>query len=266
MSGLQHHSPSFCFKAIFYTSESLGASKVNFADDSAFWTTNHLMEIIFKPSPAIIDHRGEWANSLLKKLQLTDWSISENKFEIYNKEKSRVYGLAYNKLQCQIKNIMKQVVITEYFLKCLKTTQDLSYFESKQHVSRIGCRYQFLIKTEVTLSDLIDKIRRNYIDLNSNVIERIHSKTSVIDIGFSVNYKDEFGNYNTSIGPMEYAQASKLFDNLKEFEDATLFIDIDYWSKPDKIMHMQEIISIINTFSKEAWQRMTDFKSLIIGK
>ena len=73
--------------------------------DASFQTINeHLLEIRYSPNPKILDYRGTWAESVSKFMELSEWQIVENRFDVFDKEQTRRFFVSYKNAGALIHN------------------------------------------------------------------------------------------------------------------------------------------------------------------
>jgi hypothetical protein len=85
-----------------------------------------------------------------------------------------------------------------------------------------------------------------------------------VDIGGPLNFADSLGNFNTMSGPMARAQLAAFFKKDEGFPEVGLFIDIDYWRRPEKDVPGAEVVSAVKSFAEAAWARHEGIRDLIL--
>jgi hypothetical protein len=61
---------------------------MGYSNNSNFISEN-IIEVRYKPNPKLLDYRGTWAEMISTYLELSEWKIVENRFDVFDKDKSK---------------------------------------------------------------------------------------------------------------------------------------------------------------------------------
>jgi len=224
----------------------------------------HIFEIRYKPNPKILDYRGTWAELISKHMGLPDWRILENRVDVFDKETKNRCFVGFRNSGCTTRDAPTANYFPDQAVKFFRYVLSLDGFGKAPFVERIGVRIRFLTPHTSTFDDLLNRYANRYLKMTEAAEKAIRAK--LIDIGGPLNFVDKHGNFNTSSGPMIDEQSSELFPWKENLPKVGLYYDIDYWQKPMQEVSDVEILKIISTFAKEAWERHERVKQLIMGE
>ena len=63
-----------------------------------------LLEIRYSPNAKILDYRGTWAETVSKHMELSEWQIQENRFDVYDKQDTKRFFVSYRNAGGLIRN------------------------------------------------------------------------------------------------------------------------------------------------------------------
>jgi len=225
-------------------------------------TSEYILELRFKPNPKVLDFRGGWAEILSAELGLLEWQIVENRVDIFDKNnKERVFvGFRNSGFTCF------DTPTANYFpdkaIKFLKILLTLEGFGNPIFVERIGVRYKSITPHNKDFDDLLSRYAKHYLRLTDEAVKAIDAK--MIDISGSLNFVDKLGNFNTGSGPMARDQMKKFINRDGNYPDVGLYYDIDYWTRPNRVLKDSEILSIVGAFTSETWEKKNRICSIIL--
>ena len=224
--------------------------------------TEFILEIRYKPNPKVLDFRGSWAETLSAGLGLPEWGIIENRVDIFEKqEKERVF-VGYKNAGFTCVDSSTANYFPDRALKFLKILFSLEGFGNILFLERIGVRLKSITSYTKDFDDLRDLYSSKFLNITEKGKEVLDGK--LVDIGGGVDLIDKLGNYNTTSGPMIKDQMKKYINHKGEFPDVGFYFDIDYWTKPNKQIKNNDLLSTVKAFATECWNKKERINSLII--
>jgi hypothetical protein len=225
--------------------------------------SDHTLEVRYRPNAKILDFRGSWAEAISAHMKLSEWTILENRVDIYDKNtKERAFVGFRNAGYVAV-----DVPTRNYFLdktsKYLKYLFSLEGFGKSLVVERLGLRSTFCRPFAGEFSELLEKYTSNYLSLTPKAKELLKAK--LLDIGGPLNFEDEYGKFNTVSGPMYQGQIGQFFDRKEGLPAVGLFFDIDYSVSPNAVLAEKEVLKKIEQFANSAWDRFETVSKLILG-
>ena len=222
----------------------------------------NILEIRFKPNPKVLDYKGSWAEILSVELRLPEWQIIENRADIFEKQKKERVFIGYRNAGFTCIDTPTANYFPDKSIKFLKILFTLEGFGNPVFIERIGVRYKSITPHDKDFDDLLDRYTSRFLKLTDEAAKALDAK--MIDIGGSLNFVDKLGNFNTDGGPMAKEQMKKFINREGDYPDVGLYFDIDYWTKPKKVLNQTEIISIVKAFSTESWDRKNRICRIIL--
>ena len=231
---------------------------------------DNVLEIRYKPNPKFLDSKGRFAKIVLEELQFDHWSINENGFEVNNEDVSERAFLSFNRFGYVVKDSQTN---NYFFDKCSKFIKAICNDEIVQkniYVERIGLRQRKCAEFKGNFETLMDKYNNKMIQSNF-ICSALQSE--MIDTGCNLNFKDKYGTFNTVSGPMEKEQILEFFFNQEKnrytktkdnVPDVGLYIDLDYWTKPEREISRDEIIRNLKVFAEQAIYKCESFCKFIL--
>ena len=228
------------------------------------YVSEHILEIRYKANPKVLDYRGTWAELVSDHMGLAHWRIIENRIDIFDVEKKNRAFVGFNNAGLVARNTPTANFFPDQARKLFKFLFTLEGFDKNPFVTRIGVRSRVGTPFSGSFDDLVTRFSSRYLGLTSDARKALDAE--LIDIGAPLNFKDKHGNFNTSSGPMPKSQIIKFFkfedeDNLP---DVGLYIDIDYWLKPEKTVADKKLLELIRTFAQQAWHRHSQIQDLVL--
>ncbi|HEX9666350.1 MAG TPA: hypothetical protein VGA95_07285 [Thermodesulfobacteriota bacterium] len=224
----------------------------------------HIFEIRYKPNAKILDHRGVWAESLSKHLELSEWLIVENRVDVHDKENKLRVFVGFSNAGCVCFTSPTATFFPDKVVKFFRFVLGFDGFINPLFVQRIGIRSKFCTSFGGSFDELRDRYASRYLVPTKELITAYEAK--LIDIGGPLNFADKHGNFNTMSGPMPKDQIKEFFSQKTDFPEVGFYFDIDYWLKPNAVMEDKEIVNKISIFSREAWSKHEKIKTLILTK
>lgn len=221
-------------------------------------------EIRYKPNAKVLDHRGTWAEQISEHMKLPEWQIVENRVDVFDKDSKNRGFVGFKNAGFVSHDAHTANFFPDQTIKFFKFVLELDGFDSPIFVTRIGVRSKFFTTYEGKFEDLRERYATRFITMTDKAKQIFNAK--LIDVGGPLNFADRHGNFNTVSGPMTNTQAQQFFNRTEELPKIGLYLDIDYWQKPEKQMDNRKILETISTFSNEAWRKYEDICNLIMAE
>ncbi len=227
------------------------------------WANEYVFEVRCQPNPRVIDLRGKFAGQLSRYMELSEWLIDTNRIDVHSKdEKTRVFVGFRNFGMVLMDNPSHE----HFRLQCDKFLRWLfrqTEVGSNLTIERVGVRLRFGVSFGGTFSELRDWIATRYFHIPEAAKVAIGRDAELEDMGLLLNWKDDLGTFNTTLGPMVAKELGNQFTRGEENPppEVGLYYDIDYFRKPNREMMGIEIVSAINKFvvrASERYQRIHD--------
>ncbi len=227
--------------------------------------SEHVLEIRYKPDSKVLDHRGDLADSISRNLDLSMWRINQNRVDVHNKDGSKRVFVSFRNAGVVIQNPCDSNEFPNIANKFVNHILSQKPFKKKLPLRRIGVRSRFGFSSNIGFADLLSRYLRQFVDVRPEIIDCIGA--DLIDVGVPLNFEASNGNINTNSGPMEREQLSTFFKfHPKErLPEVSLYIEIDYWIRPEKLTTFQEIASIIRDYSANNWQYAENIRDIVMG-
>ncbi|MBZ5632015.1 MAG: hypothetical protein LAO55_02700 [Acidobacteriia bacterium] len=222
-----------------------------------------VFEIRYKPNAKLLDCRGKSAESIAAHLGLPHWLIVENRLDVFDAEQTTRLFVSFRNAGYVQENPPTNHFFSDNCVKAFKFISTVDGFESPLSVERLGIRLRALTPFLGSMTELVNRYKARYYGFKSEAETALDGE--LVDIGGALNFKGKFGNFNTNGGPMPAEQAKSYFPKALELPDVGLFMDIDYWTKPNKAMTTDEITKTIRQFSTECIQKHARVADLILG-
>lgn len=231
-----------------------------------------ILEIRFKANPTIVDIRGLLISKYSTLLKMPHWSLTDNRVDFFNKEKTIIFYISYNSMGVYIKNPPTENYFSDKSILFLKNIFDEDFMKDSTIVERFGIRTIAIIPFDGEFIQLKDTYLKKYINITPELLTIVEDE--VYDIGCPITLESSYGKYNISCGPMKKEQILNKFYNImdndkivnaKEAPEVGLYIDVDYWNTPKKILKTPDIIELVHTFSDSNTSRISGIEKLLIG-
>jgi len=227
-------------------------------------TSEHLLEVRFKPNPRVLDLRGAWVQEIADQMDMREWGIVENRLDVFDSDEKRRAFVSFQNFGFLARDCPTTNYFPDHANKFLRIVTRLEEFGANLWVARIGMRARFCTPYDGTFDQLRARFLQRYVGLSESALDAIGREAKVLDIGAHLNFVDQYGNFNTMCGPMVRAQIDSLFPKVGGFPDVGLYYDIDYWLKPERELDTRELPSQVTKFSSQAWQRHERICRLIL--
>lgn len=222
-----------------------------------------ILEVRYKANPKILDFRGTWAEGISKHMELNQWRIVENRVDVFNDNSTLHAFVGFKDAGFVAQDTETKNIFSDKAIKFFRFLFSLDGFGRDIYIIRIGVRSRFAQEYKDDFKNLMNKYSQNYLKMTEEAKKAINAE--LVDIGGPLYFKDNEGYFNTMSGPMRSEQLQSFFANRKNYPEVSLFYDIDYWIKPDKIMNEKEIIKKVQTFSSLVWDRFISTNKIVLG-
>jgi hypothetical protein len=228
-------------------------------------TNEHVLEIRYRPNPRILDLRGGWADKISTEMGLKHWRIVENRVDVFADEQTEHAFVGFRNAGFTASDTPTRNFFPDKASKLLRFLFTLDAFGDELHVERLGIRSRFCTPFSGNFETLVELFASRYVTLTPAARAAIGAGARLIDIGAPLNFADRLGNFNTVCGPMIKKQLGEFFRKDEGFPEVGLYYDIDYFSKPERMMAGRDMLATINGCALAAWDRHERVKALILG-
>ena len=169
-------------------------------------------EIRYRANSKMLDHRGEWAESIALEFDCPQWRISENRIDVLSKDTHRNIFLGHK--NCGFIFFLPQNVeqFMEHADQSIRHLFKLPGFDSPLSTTRVGVRSKFVTPFPGSFEQLRKLYLANYLDLTDIAKKTLNA--TLVDIGGPINFTDKTGSFNTMSGPMRRQQMPNFFDRM----------------------------------------------------
>jgi len=223
-----------------------------------------LVEFRYQPNSRILDFRGTWAKAISEYLELSHWQIVENRFDMFNDDKTFRCFVGFRNAGMAILDSPERNYFSDQAIKFYRFLFKLDGFNDPIFAERLGVRSKYCDPYKNSFDELRDKFSSIYISITDRAKDAIGRESQLVDVGAPLNFVDKLGNFNTISGPMIKSQFPNFFTKDEVFPDVGFYYDIDYWIKPQREMQGGEILKQIKDFALASWDRHDRIKSLLI--
>jgi len=227
-------------------------------------STETVFEIRYRPNAKVLDHRGEWAEALAGHMYLPQWSIINNRFDVFAEDRTQHIFVSHRNagmvcLDSPTSNFFGEKA--QRFFRQLVKFRD---FGDPLHVERIGVRHKLASPFDGTFDELVNRFHTRYVGLSSALIKAFED-ANLVDIGAPLNFRDARGHFNTMAGPMLEAQFKGFFTKDEGLPEVGVFADVDYFVNPSTLLSSSDIVSTTTKLIAEAQRRAETIRGLILG-
>jgi len=231
--------------------------------------SEQLLEIRYRPNPRVIDFRGTWAQQISEYMNLSEWRIIQDRIDVNDKPELIRAFVGFRNAGLIVRNATTDNYFSDQARKLFRFLFE-SYkddFGVKIHVERFGVRSKTIVPFDGDMRELVKRYSSKYMQLTPGAALSIGAE--IVDIGGPVNFKDEFGTFNTTSGPVTQAEGERLL-TFKELKDSSypkvgLYVDVDYWRTPHDFYSKSEVLDLIRTFTTQTLVRQKQICELVLG-
>ena len=235
--------------------------------------SEQILELRYKANPRVLDNRGAWASEISKQMGLLHWRIGKDRLDVYDvRQKERLFVSHYN-AGCVFKDAPTNHFFSDKAQKFLHILFNFKDFTEDLFITRVGVRLKTCLEFQGSFEELVRKYQENYAGMTTlaNVLN-----ASIKDIAISTDFQDAIGHFNTQTGPMKADQLREFLNRESGMEspdaehaeinypDVGIFVDVDYWTKPERTMPLKELIRIVQEFNNACWRRQNEINNLVL--
>ena len=219
--------------------------------------TDHVVEVRFKPNARILDYRGQWAELIAEHLKATEWSVVDNRIDVFDKGDARRFFLAFRNCGATIKDAPTEAFFLDHAIKFFEFVLAFGVIPKPVVVERIGVRLRSFRATEADFDRLLKRYMTRVWPLTPEATEAFGGE--LVDIGGLLQLQGRRGRLQHADGPDAH-RAGKAMDGADEsaYPKIGVFMDCDYWMKadaPGKSLAVSEIVNTIRRFAERAARR-----------
>ncbi len=212
-----------------------------------------LMEIRYEPDSQFFDSKGRYIYALKESMGLNKWELKDEDLELFSENKQKKVFFTYKHFGIVMVNPETNFEFCDAASKLIREIYKIS-FMSNQKILRIGLRTKRIKELDMKLEQFVE--HKTKLFYNDTILGLL-SDSEIIDIGISIDAKDDVGSFSLSAGPMEKEQAIEMFKELKDEDipDFGFFSDIDYYSVPKRVLSHGAIVTEINAMIRKIDKR-----------
>lgn len=220
-----------------------------------------IFELRYKPNARMLDFRGSWAESISEHMQLSEWTIIENRIDVYSKDARNRAFVGFGNSGFVTNDVPSKNYFEDQAVKFIKFVLGLKGFDTPLFVNRLGIRSMFFRPFEGKFVDLLERYATRFLCMTKDVVEIM--KAELTDIGGPLVFKGVDCNFTTMSGPMKEDQAKQFLQRSDKLPDVGLYFDIDYWKKPEQLVPNNDILEFVARSSKESWDKYERIAELL---
>jgi hypothetical protein len=221
-----------------------------------------IFELRFKPEARILDHRGIWTEQLQSQFELSEWLITENRLDVYNKDNSKRIFVAFRNAGCTLRSSSEAsfVQLTQTFLRFLLRQSPFRSFQ----IERIGVLGRFANTYTGSFEDLLRRYAERIYSIAPRASEAFDAELT--DIGGFLDFRTAHGEIHSAMGPMQKKQLLEYFDFAKEPPEIASFFQFDYFTKPATpvSMNSQQLVDLVAEYTRDNWARYGRLSDLLV--
>ncbi len=210
----------------------------------------------------MLDFRGSWAESISDHMQLSEWTVIENRIDVYSKDVRNRAFVGFGNSGFVTNDVPSKNYFEDQATKFSKLILGFKGFDTPLFVNRLGVKSKFFIPFEGKFVDLLERYATRFLCMTKNAVEIM--KAELTDIGGPLVFKDVDCNFSTMSGPMREPQAKQFLERSDKLPDVGLYFDIDYWKKPEQLVPNNNIFEFIARSSKESWDKCAHIADLLL--
>ena len=224
-----------------------------------------VFEIRYRPNARVLDSRGDWAEELSRSMELPQWSIIENRVDLFTTDQSRRAFVSFRNAGFQAIDVPTRDYFPDQATKLMRTLLTFDTFGDRILVERIGVRQRFATPYDGTFDDLASRFASRYVSVTESARKAIGEDSVLVDVGAPLNFRDRLGEFHTVAGPMRSEEFPKFFTKNESFPDVGLYFDIDYFRQPKAAFGEREIATFVTASFRSGWERHERVLALILG-
>jgi hypothetical protein len=223
----------------------------------------HVFELRYKPNAKIIDYRGEFAEMISSELGLTEWRITKDRVDVFDKEEKHRLYVGFRSSGYVAQDSITANYFPDKAVQFLNFVSNIKTFGNHWIVQRMGVRSRFCTAFDGECEDALERLGSRYTTLTEDAKSAI-GEAKVIDLNGVVNFEDEHGSFNTQLGPMLASQIAEVLKDRDDYPEVGIYYDIDYWKRPEKDVAESDVTRFIKVAAREGWERHGRILRLIL--
>lgn len=228
-------------------------------------STEDVLEIRYRPNGKVLDHRGEWAETLASHMSLSQWSIVDNRVDVFATDKTQHLFVSFRNAGMVCIDSPTANFFADKTQRFLRRLFQFSGFDDPLHVERLGVRHRVAAPFDGTFEELVQRFVTRYVGLSAGFTAAF-ADANLVDIGAPLNFSDNVGKFNTHAGPMLEAQFKGFFKKREGLPAIGLFTDVDYFVTPSASVASNDIVTKAARLAAEAQRRSSSIRELILGQ
>jgi hypothetical protein len=232
--------------------------------ESAKKINEQIVEIRYRPNAKVLDYRGTWAEMLAEHLSLTEWQIIENRFDVFDKDNSRLGFVSYKNAGFIVHNSPTKNYFSDQANKFFRFLFDQKPFGDPLFIARVGVRSRFATEYNGSFEQLLELYSSRFLTLTPQAKTALAAK--IIDLGGPIDAETALGKINSRSGPMSKQQIKEFFEFEDSPPDVAFYLDIDYWQKPECQVASKDLLATLRRYADENWDRHERIISLVLGE
>jgi hypothetical protein len=222
-----------------------------------------VLEIRYTPNSKILDYRGTWAELVSSLMVLSEWRISQNRIDVFDKEETRRGFVSFKNAGIVIRNAPTRDYFPDQANKLLRFLFEQKPFGNPLWLGRIGVRTRFATAYEGDFNSLLGRYKDRFLNISPEALNTWGAE--IIDIGGPVNFRTSQGYLNSMSGPMRKEELKRFFDFEDNLPEVALYFDLDYWKEPKSLIEGREAMRIVKLFAEESWDTHERLRTLILA-
>ncbi len=223
--------------------------------------TETILELRYRPNARILDYRGTWAEVISAHMDLPIWNIVENRVDIHTKDKSQHVFVSFRNAGVVFQDVTTANLFPDKAQRFVRRLLSLEGFDNPLQVERLGVRHKVAIPFNGSFEALVEHVATEYLQLAPAVREAF-GDARLVDVGAPLNYWDDVGHFNTSVGPMKEEQFKEFLRRREGVPEVGLYVDVDYWTRPTSPLSDSEICAKVSAFTTAAHRRSAAIRTL----
>lgn len=226
--------------------------------------SEHVLELRYKPDSRVLDQRGSLAASFSEYLKLSEWRITQNRVDVYDKEQTTRVFASFRNAGVVVRNPTDSENFPRLASKFVNFLSRQRPFNKTFPLVRLGVRSRFGFASQLPFSDLFGRFSNRVIDIQPEVRETIGGVP--IDIAFPMDFDAPNGRIHSNSGPMESEQLRTFFGfhPQERLPEVALYIEFDYSARPQGNTSATEIISALRDYAARNWDNAQRLRDIVM--
>lgn len=224
-------------------------------------TTEYVVEVRYKALGRIVDIRGLIADHISQNLDLSFWSITENRvdFKLEEDTDREVAFVSHRNFGYVVRQCETRHYFPDRALRFVRELTRINGFELRP-VLRFGVRCRVVLPFEGKFGDLLKRVNE-LIPVDRNYVQPFNAQ--VEDVGPVYILRRGDTRIRFQAGPMNLDQAKTFLPFNQNLPDVGFYIDLDqYQSNVDK-MEERDIAGLLKLFNNQSWEAIDFYNRLL---